>query len=144
MWGIQLTTIGQAIKYDPDLRLLESHQHLRARFLSWFFSLSFTRNVIPPGFRKTMGPPDARLPEMALGVGLISDNIQRFYPLAAIGDGIVDIWQKRPLRIGVNVNDGIPEARFEDGSRPLQLFTRWYGFAYTFPGAEIYSIRSNV
>jgi hypothetical protein len=23
-------------------------------------------------------------------------------------------------------------------SRPMQLFTRWYGFAYTFPGCEIY------
>ena len=23
-------------------------------------------------------------------------------------------------------------------SRPQQIFTRWYGFAYTFPGCEIY------
>jgi len=22
--------------------------------------------------------------------------------------------------------------------RPNQLFTRWYGFAYTFPGCEVY------
>jgi hypothetical protein len=24
-------------------------------------------------------------------------------------------------------------------NRPLQLFTRWYGFSYTFPGCEIFS-----
>lgn len=51
--------------------------------------------------------------------------------------------------------------RFEDGSRlengrllslndtplplehPMQMFTRWYGFAYTFPNCEIYSIEAS-
>ena len=45
------------------------------------------------------------------------------------------------LSTGERIEDGIRFA--EDGSRvaverPLQVFTRWYGFSLTFPGTEIY------
>ena len=52
-------------------------------------------------------------------------------------------WEDDVLRFstGERIENGIRFA--EDGSRvkverPLQLFTRWYGFALTFPGTEIY------
>ena len=31
-----------------------------------------------------------------------------------------------------------PDGMRAETARPLQIFTRWYGFALTFPGAEIY------
>ena len=34
--------------------------------------------------------------------------------------------------------DKVPAAIWEDESRPFQLFTRWYGFSYTYPGCDIW------
>ena len=138
VWGIQLATIARARASDPDLLLLLSRQTWPTRLISWFLNLPFTRTIIPPGFRKTMGPPDPRLDEMTMGLGLFAEDVQRFYPLERVGDGIEDTWQGRPLLIRPNPADGIPEARFPDDTRPLQMFTRWYGFAYTFPGSDIF------
>ncbi len=52
-------------------------------------------------------------------------------------------WEDDVLRFstGERIENGIRFA--EDGTpveveRPLQLFTRWYGFSLTFPGTEIY------
>ncbi len=52
-------------------------------------------------------------------------------------------WEDDTLRLssGHYIRDGVMHN--EDGSRirterPLQVFTRWYGFALTFPEAEIY------
>jgi len=140
VWNVQLTTVAHALEGMPDLLLLLSRQSLSARLISWFLNLPFARTIIPPGFRKTMGPPDNRLDEMQMGLGLISGNAQRFYPLTRIGFGIEDNWLGQPVHIRLNPTDGIPDARFPDQSRPLQLFTRWYGFSYTFPQSEIYGL----
>jgi hypothetical protein len=32
----------------------------------------------------------------------------------------------------------MPVALWDDDSRPFQIFTRWYGFAFSYPGCEIY------
>ena len=53
--------------------------------------------------------------------------------------GLVDDLDGRGLQIAMGP-DGIPTATWrDDGSLPLQLFTRWYGFSYTYPGCEVYS-----
>jgi hypothetical protein len=138
VWGIQMTTARQALTAIPDLLLLRSRQTFRAHLMSWLLMLPFARNTLPPGFRKTMGPLDKRLSEMEIGLGVVSKHTQRFYPLARIGAGIVEQWQGSRLHIAVDPVDRIPEAYFEDGSRPFQLFTRWYGFAFTYPACEIF------
>lgn len=138
IWGVQLTTVGHALDRAPDLLLLRSRQTMTARVLSWFLSRPFARNTMPPGFRKTMGAPDHRLPEMEIGLGIVAPDSQRFYPKGDIAAGIEDNWQGRRLHIRMNPSDDIPYAVFSDGRRPLQLFTRWYGFAYSFPACSIY------
>jgi len=52
-------------------------------------------------------------------------------------------WEDDILRFstGERIEDGVRLA--EDGTvveveRPLQVFTRWYGFSLTFPGTEIF------
>jgi len=34
-----------------------------------------------------------------------------------------------------------PDGTRASGARPLQIFTRWYGFSLTFPDTEIYAER---
>jgi hypothetical protein len=133
--------VRRAMLKGPDLLLLQSRQSPSARLISWFLNFPFAQTIIPPGFRKTMGPPDPRLTEMAMGLGLFTPTHQRFYPLDRIGEGVEDIWQERPLRIWRDPVDGVPEARYRDHTRPMQVFTRWYGFIYTFPGSDIFGAR---
>jgi hypothetical protein len=45
----------------------------------------------------------------------------------------------RRLRLALGALDKVPAAHWEDGTRPFQLFTRWYGFAYTCPGSVIWN-----
>ena len=58
-----------------------------------------------------------------------------------VGEGIDDTVGTRSLRVAPAGENGLVEAVFvsaDSSSRPLQLLTRWYGFAYTYPGCEIY------
>jgi len=55
-------------------------------------------------------------------------------------------WEGEILRLGDGsyVANGVlhgPEGDPLDASRPLQIFTRWYGFSLTFPGTEIFGER---
>lgn len=125
---------------------------------------------LPPGFRRTMGKVDPRLPEMTLGLGVWIDRQARFYPLTAIQQsptGVIDRLAGVDLTIAIHPTSRVPVARVtprddertassrsarhsnnnsnpvsqtEAGgaSRLMQLFTRWYGFAFTFPDCEIF------
>lgn len=65
-------------------------------------------------------------------------------PAAMFVDGLSSAeWDGRSLRLGNGLT--VRAGRLFDADdepqpieRPLQIFTRWYGFALTFPGAEIY------
>ena len=75
---------------------------------------------------------------MEIGLGIVAPDRQRFYPKVDIATGIEDLWQGQRLHIRMNPSDDIPDAVFSDGHRPPQLFTRWYGFAYSFPACSVY------
>jgi len=82
-----------------------------------------------------MGKSDSRLPEMSAGLGVIEDHHARFYPLKIIQGGIIDDLGGRPLKVAIDENR-VPYAVFEkDDSMPLQIFTRLYGFTYSYPGS---------
>ena len=53
----------------------------------------------------------------------------------SVGDARLSLGDEWVLQSGV-LRDGTGERLEMD--RPLQLFTRWYGFALTFPGTAIY------
>ncbi len=49
------------------------------------------------------------------------------------------------LDTGERIRDGRlydSQGTAQTAEQPMQLFTRWYGFAYTFPGCEIYQEKS--
>ena len=52
-------------------------------------------------------------------------------------------WQNDTLHLdtGETIREGVlydKQGVTETAARPIQMFTRWYGFAYTFPGCEVY------
>lgn len=140
-WGIAMTTVGGALEQDPEMILLRSRQHqitiwLMER-LQWLFDKV---NFLPPFFIKTMGQTDDRLPKMALGVGVVVDGEARFYAKTAIGEGIADEWNGKTLYVRFGDRDRVPYAAWGDGSRPFQLYLRWYGFSLTFPKCSVYGL----
>lgn len=135
-WAIEMTNVETAQKNEPDLRVYLSNPTLLGRLMAW--AHRWLPIKLPPHFRGTMGKPDDRLPEMEMGLGVVTDGVRRFYPKQSIGEGIDDEIDRRPLHIRIG-EDGVPVARWDDGSRPFQLFTRWYGFSYTYPDGDVWS-----
>jgi hypothetical protein len=138
MWGVTLTTAGPMMRTEPDLQVLRSSPGLIRSVAGWFFNLPIAKNRLPPVFRQTMSETDPRLPEMAMGLGVVHGDTRRFYPMEPIRKGIIDEIAGRKLEIRIGDVDGVPHAVWPDGSRPIQLFTRWYGFSFTFRGCEIH------
>ncbi len=137
-WGIEQTTAATAAAADPGLRLLRSRRH---PVLGWLMAAG--RGIWsalgrpPPRFPATMAAVDPRLPQMTMGLGVVAGEA-RFYPVNAIGEGISDTWDGRRLRIALDPASRIPHAAWEDdGARPLQLFSRWYGFVLTYPNCSL-------
>jgi len=151
-WGIEMATVESALHTDVDLVLLKSDSMFLMRMvmslgnamtIGQTFINSKPKKIFRP-FRATMSAePDARLPERTQGLGVMDEEHHgKFYPLGALPeDGqIEDLWQGRRLVISRSQIDGVPKARWADGEDgPMQLLTRWYGFAFTYPDCEIYS-----
>lgn len=138
-WGIEMTTLEVALREHPELHLLRSKLGFVGRMMAWAMLRGPMKGRFPPFlFRRTMTKQDTRLPEMELGLGVIGEREQRFYPLARLGSGLTDEFEGSTLEVGIEADNGIPYAKREDGTRPQQLFCRWYGFSVSFKGCEVY------
>lgn len=138
-WGLQYTTVGAAVENDPALQVLRPRPvSLVAFLMRWLHRSAIgKKGFLPPGFRKTMAEVDPRLPEMEQGLGVIIDGQARFYATRNIGEGITDDWDGKILKVEVGVVDRVPFAVWGDGERPLQIFARWYGFSFNYPGCSV-------
>ncbi len=63
--------------------------------------------------------------------------------VAQFTDATAAEWRDDELRLntGEVIRRGVlfgPDGEKREGDYPLQVFTRWYGFALTFPGLEVY------
>lgn len=137
-WGIEITDVNNACQEYPEILLLQSKPNLLGRLMGRVMLFKFFQGKFPPGFRSTMEEADLRLPEMEMGLGIITDDIKRFYPRNSIKDVIKDDIGGCAIEIHINSSNNIPYAVCSDGKRPIQLFSRWYGFSYAFPGCEIF------
>jgi len=136
MWGIEMTNVKTALKREPDLPVYFSRPSWIGLLMGWVTPLIDGR--LPPGFRKTMAPVDNRLPEMEIGLGVVADSKQRFYPLSTISQQLEDTLDERAIHLSIG-SDSIPSAVWDDDkTRPTQLFSRWYGFSLTYPECEVY------
>ena len=143
VFPLRVSTVGRALKEYPDLTVSISKPNLFGQLASLGANDLYSGGgFLPPGFRQTMGKPDDRLPEFTSGIGVIIENIQKFYPFDALLEKTVDVINGRRLIISYPPDGGFPFATWEDGEVPLQLLSRWYGFSYTYPGCEIYDSSS--
>ena len=150
-WHVALTTVEAELARNPDAVLLKSNHR---SLLKWLMKLAHTtfsggkslinrqKSKIPPTFRFSMSKAiDPRLPEDEQGLGVIAaDDTGKFYPLRLLAKGevVTDVWHGRTLLIERGAIDGVPFAKWVDGSEPMQLLTRWYGFSFTYPNCDIY------
>ena len=143
-WPVKLTTTGAALAERPTLALLASDYRSVAQMVMGRVKRRniHTKGWLPPGFRATMSAPvDPRLGELAQGLGVIVEDEARFYPMERMPKGgLTDVWGGRVMRIAQGARDGVPAAVWADGVEdgvPMQLLSRWYGFAFTYPGCRI-------
>ncbi len=137
-WGIELETAVAAAAGDPGLRVSRSRRH---RLLVWLMGIGHGLWGVlgrpPPRFPATMAAVDPRLGQMTMGLGVVAGEA-RFYPVKKIGEGVSDDWDGRKLRLTLTPSGRIPQAVWEDdGTRPFQLFSRWYGFVLTYPNCAL-------
>lgn len=139
---IRHTTVRAALQRYPALEVSLSTPNLLGKLYGMFFSRRTvgTKGFFPPGFRGTMDELDDRLPDRTQGVGVQVGDEACFFPTEEVRrPASVELGGRR-LRVAVGEHDEVPTAEPADGGeRPFQLFTRWYGFSFTFPGCEIYS-----
>ena len=140
-WPIRITTVEATLQEWPDLVVLVSeYRSLPQRMMGRLQNKKIhSKGWMPPHFRATMsGKADSRLDEMTQGLGVIVDDEGRFYPMDRIPEGgLLDAWHGRQLRVERRRTDRVPYAKWEDGGEPMQLLSRWYGFAFTYPGCRI-------
>lgn len=170
-YNLLQTTVEAALTAYPDIDVAISDRPMRDMEQSILERIP----VLGPRLRGTMAPEDARRPQMELGLGVWSDDEQRYYPFDAVrqaAEPIVDSFGGRGVIVYIDPISGGPASwyteaesaewdedtiRLSDGTlirdggvfdaaggrldveRPMQLFTRWYGFALTFPETTIYS-----
>ena len=113
--GIEMTTVEGALEREPELRVLVSKPTLIGRLMVWMEPIM--RGRLPPGFRKTMAESDSRLPEMEMGIGVVTETRQRCYRMSDIRNGISDTLEDRQLSITIGDDDGVPNAVWEETIR---------------------------
>lgn len=153
-WGIDMTTVEAELLSHPDVIMLQSPgtPFLMSTAMNTITGTKFINKekgkiMFPPGFRKTMNAEiDSRLPEGENGLGVMDDTYRaKYYPLSVIpkGGSIEDEWMGRRLIVERGPIDGAPKAHWADAAdpddKPMQLLSRWYGFAFTYPACEIYT-----
>ncbi|MFQ5767789.1 MAG: DUF3179 domain-containing (seleno)protein [Acidobacteriota bacterium] len=142
-WPVKITRAAAAIRAQPDLQLLESRRRLLGGWLDGLIRWQIgSRGLLPFFFHRTMGRKDRRLSMMEHGLGVIVEGEGRFYPAADLKHGLTDVWKGRRLHLGLGSVDRFPEAVWEDGTRPMQIFSCWYGFSFAYPGCLIRTRRS--
>ena len=148
VWPISLTTVAAANQKYPGIVVIRSQYRSPKMSL---FKLMHRSSIssggfLPPMFRRSMAKKaDERFDKMARGLGVIVAQEGKFYPIDFLPKGgvVEDVFKGRVLQIERNAVDGVPFARWKDsGNPPMQLFTRWYGFSFTYPDCEIYQVET--
>ena len=166
------TTVGQALKAHPELRVAISDRPIRGG--RGMTTESDQSRRLGAGFRATIAKEDTRRPSLDIGLGLWKGDQGRYYPINTVraqGNALLDEFEGRTVVVYVDPESYTLAALFVEASRvtrtgdaftfdsgavlkdgilrdaagrrmaverPMQLFTRWYGFALAFPGTTIY------
>lgn len=142
---IERNNVRGALQSEPMLPLARSEQ---GRYGVWWSRIvtALTRDesgFMPPYFRKTLAVNDDRRGELELGLGVVIAGQARFYPakeLAQLGrTELGDVLAAIDLTLLPSGDGETWSAARPDGSRPFQVWGRWYGFSGSFRGCEIFT-----
>lgn len=144
-WPVFITNMESEVSTHPDTQLFSSSYRSPIKWVLGLFSGLMginKRGFIPPNFYRSMSKPiDPRLPKLTQGLGVIVGKRAKYYPMDQIqrGESITDHWEKRIMTVDRSGKDGIPHAAWKDTDEiPMQLLSRWHGFAFTYPNCGIY------
>jgi hypothetical protein len=149
-WPIERTNVAAALKDEPALPLAISQIGPYGLWWSRVVT-SVTRDEsghLPFWFRRTMPEAaDARRGELEIGLGVVVDGEPRFYPAAELAhasdESLRDRFMAHELTL-TKSHDGVTwSAQAPDGSRPFQVWGRWYGFSGTFKNCGVYTAPSS-
>jgi hypothetical protein len=146
IWPVFITTVGSELSTHPNTQLFFSTHQSPKKWILGLLSKPLMginkHGFIPPFFYKSMSKPiDPRLPKLNQGLGVIVGKRAKYYPMDKIprNKNISENWNGRTMTIHRSGYDGIPHAFWKDtGEFPMQLLSRWYGFAFSYPECEIY------
>ena len=140
VFTLAFTTVAAARASTPDLPIyLSGRYRLMQRVMRfvvrWILGAG-GRQWLPPHFTRTLPEMvDERLPRMTMGLAVVVDRNAVFYPLPVVRSGGTARIGERTLELAME--GPYPLASWSDGSRPFQLFTRWYAFILTYPHGQL-------
>lgn len=139
-------TFKMAIEDFPDIRIAVSKPPFPYNMAIRMFGkkLHNSKGFIPPFFRKTMTTKDDRLDENEIGLGVVIDGQAKYYNIDKIADAelLRDHFAGKDLLIRFDNGSRVPRCTVKGSDEiPIQFYTRWYGFSYTYKNCEIYKER---
>ncbi len=161
------TTLESALKKYKNVKIAISKQPWYIRMLNPILNMQKRSNkhIMPKFFLKTMEKEDNRLNRSELGIGIWDESKAIFYKYEDINNKevIIDNLNGKDIIVYLDKNNNIPvcsyitggeNAKCDNGNieltggeildeKPMQLYSRWYGFSYTFKDCEIYNVTDN-
>lgn len=171
MFNLLMVTAEQALEGDPDLMVAISDREIRRR--SRWAPLTDRVRMLSDRLRGTIRGEDLRRPEMDIGLGVWTNDTQRYYSMEVVNEGggfLFDRLDGRAVLVYIEPTSNTVAALYTEASdarwdgtvlrlkngrhvragglfegdseleieRPMQVFTRWYGYALTFPETEVF------
>lgn len=136
--------LAEARATRPQLELVRAGTSLYGRLWSrGVASITRTPSGYMPGFfLRSFDHHDERRVELELGLGVVADGCARFYPACEIakrGGPFLDRVGATTVRVAPDAQ-GVARAELVDaGTEPFYVWGRWYGFAASFPGCDVWS-----
>ena len=147
VFPIQLTTVAAVVQESPEAPVfVSSYRSFQSMILGFVGRKGFTnfKGILPGRFLKTMHQEvDPRLPRLEQGLGIMHKGKAKFFPMRSIPKqgSIEDEWGGGTLVLSRGEIDRVPRAVWKtDGKKPMQLLSRWYGFAFTYPTCDVYKL----
>lgn len=136
-------TLEMALEEFTDLQVAVSKLPFPLNIGVKLFGLIMKKDkgFIPPFFRKTMTNNDHRQDENDIGIGVVIDGRAKFYNIKEVIEAKVlrDQFAGQDLQITFDEGTRIPRCVIEGTEKlPMQLYTRWYGFSYTYKNCDLY------
>ena len=134
------TTVAVARQATLELPVFVSGRHRLMqrvmRFVIRWVLGAGGRQWLPPHFVRSLPETiDERQPRMTMGLAVVVGKDAVFYPMAVVKAGGLARFGERTLQLAME--GPYPTATSADGSRPFQLFTRWYAFILTYPHGRL-------